>query len=270
VRADAKRRFEYFARRRAELEREAEKNGKLRCSDWWRLEYFKDPYLIDSLESDLHKRYQDISGNLLVLTREGKIAPLMDNNRDVWMSRIQHVQEELFGRGLRPQRADDELHIPKPTFPDVPPGLRILKGRSLPAGQYLVKVGKAGHMKDMLEKGEVKISPVASYADKTLTTAIYDNELELIARYSSFNRDRTRLSRSAAASAIEQSSEIIARRTLPNFYLYCLTYHYDHRLLDDFQADAVVIIKKPDNIHSEADQRRKNKTIRFPIAIRPS
>jgi hypothetical protein len=238
-------RRDYFNRRRKELETQAKETAALRRQDWWSLEYFNDPYLLEAPTSSLHKRYLDISGNMVILTPEGKISLLSDNNRDFWTSRLVHVQEELFARGDGPQRADDKLHIPNPTYPEIPPGLRILNGRSLPDGQHLVKVGNSVHMKNMLEKGEVKISPVASYADEMLTAAIYDNELELTARYSSFNRDRTPLSRSAAASTIERRGEIVIKRTLPNFYAYCLTYHYDHRLLDDFHADSIVLIKEP-------------------------
>jgi hypothetical protein len=152
----------------------------------------------------------------------------------------------LFARGTRPQRADNDIHLPNPTFPEVPPGIKILSGRNLPNDPYLVKIGKYVHMQTMIETGEIRIAPASSYADKSLAIAIRDNELEILAHYAVADIHKTALGRSAANKIdLKRSGEITIKRTLPDFYAYCLAHRYDHRLLDDFKADTIVLIKEP-------------------------
>lgn len=236
----------YYVQRKLTLENQIKNDGALRRQDWWSLEYFKDPYLIETPTQKLHKRYQDIIGNLTILHSSGKIAPLMGKDRDVWASLIMHTQDELFARGLMPRRADDEVHLPTPTFPKTPPGIAILRGRSLPNDPYLVKLGKYIHIRSMLDCGEILISPASRYADKSLTAAVRDDELTLYANYPVSNIRKTALGRSVTNNFdLTKPGEITIKRTLQNFYTYCLTHHYDHRLLDDFHHDTILLIKQP-------------------------
>jgi hypothetical protein len=239
-------RRQFFLVRRTELESLAEKDGTLKRQEWWSLEYYKEPYLVDATTPSLHKRYQDIVGNLTTLDQSGRISVLAGESRDVLASKITHVQEELFVRGIMPRRADDDIHLPNPTFPNVPPGLRILGGSKLPDVPYLVKIGEYSHMRAMIEVGEIRIAPASSFNDKSLAAAIKDNERELFAHYSRSDLQKTTLGRSTADKIDpEQSGEIVVKRTLPDFYAYCLTHKYDHRLLDDFHKDSVVLIREP-------------------------
>ena len=239
-------RKKYYLQRRLALENAIEKSGALRRQDWWSLDYFKDPYLIETPTQKLHKRYQDIIGNTTILDPSGKISFLMGKDRDAWMSLAMHVQDELFARGIMPQRADDDIHLPNPTFPESPPGIKILGGRLLPSSAYLVKIGEYAHMRAMVETGEILISPASTYTDKSLTTAIRDDELKLFANCSASNIHKTALGRSVAHKFdLKRPGEITITRTLHDFYAYCLTHRYDHRLLDDFHKDSIVIINEP-------------------------
>jgi hypothetical protein len=239
-------RRQFFFARQKELESLVEKNGKLKRQEWWSLEYYKEPYLVDATTQSLLKRYQDIVGNLTTLDQSGRISVLAGESRDILASKITHVQEELVARGIMPRRADDDIHLPNPTFPNVPPGLRILGENKLPDEPYLVKIGEYSHMRAMIEVGEIRIAPASSFNDKSLAAAIKDNELELVAHYSRSDLRKTALGRSIADKiGLEQSGEIAVKRTLPDFYAYCLTYKYDHRLLDDFHKDSVVLIREP-------------------------
>jgi hypothetical protein len=241
-----------FSSEKEKLEKLAKENGKLRRQDWWSLEYFRDPYLVDATTDKLHKRYQDIVGNLMVLDKSGRIAPLMGKDRDHWMSRTMHVQDELFTRGLRPNRADDDIHISNPTFPNIPPGLLVLKGRELPDQPYLVRIGEYAHMASMLEDGVIRTAPASTWSDKSLTSAIKDNELEVSACYSVSDIMRTTLGRSVSHKFdLNRPGEITLRRTLPDFYAFCCTHKYDHRLLDDFHKDTIVLIRDPKKFLSD-------------------
>jgi hypothetical protein len=246
VTQDASSRRLFFASRRKYLEDSLKKNGALSRQDWSSLDYTKDPYLVEATAEVLHKRYQDLIGVSWVLEPNGKIAPLLDANYDLWMAKTVHVQDELFARGLRPQKADDEIHIPHPSFPEIPKGLSILKGKPLPTKPHLIKLGKRDHMTKMFKQGLLKISSASSWRDTSSVTAIKDDELSLLASYSSTDVLKTRLGRSFASNmSIEDGKEITIKRSLPDFYAYCLTHKYDHRLLSDFCADAMVIIHEP-------------------------
>jgi hypothetical protein len=246
VTQDASSRRLLFASRRKHLEDSLRKNGALSRQDWSSLDYAKDPYLVEATAEVLHKRYQDLIGVSWVLEPNGKIAPLLDANYDLWMAKTVHVQDELFARGLSPQKADDEIHIPRPSFPEIPKGLSILKGNPLPTKPHLIKLGKRDHMTKMFKQGLLKISSASSWRDTSLVTAIKDDELSLLAHYSSTDIFKTKLGRSYANNvSIEDGKEIVIKRSLQDFYAYCLTHRYDHRLLSDFDADAMVIINKP-------------------------
>ena len=264
----SKERRQFFSCEKERLEKLAKESGKLRRQEWWSLAYFKNPYLVDARSDKLHKRYQDITGNFTTLTKSGQIAPVTGKDCDLWLSRITHVQEELFARGLRPNRADDDIHIPKPTFPTIPPGLEILKGRELPDQPYLVRIGEHAHMASMLENGEIRIAPASSWSNQSLVSAIKDNELEVSACYSVSDIMKTALGRSVSHKFdLSRPGEITLRRTLADFYAFCCTHKYDHRLLDDFNKDTIVLIKDPkkflDNLATAISLHNPNLSVRF-------
>jgi hypothetical protein len=239
-------RRQLFSERQKILESLSEKNGQLRRQEWWNLAYYREPYLVEATIQSLHKRYQDLVGNLTTLDQSGKITPVTGKICELLTSRIAHVQEELFARGIMPRRADDDIHLPNPTFPNIPPGLSILGGKKLPDEPYLVKIGEYSHMRAMIEMGEVRIAPASSFDDNSLTAAIRDKELELIAYYSSSDLLKAKLGRSVASEINPKcSGEVAVKRELSDFYASCLTYKYDHRLLDDFHRDSIILIREP-------------------------
>ncbi len=243
----AEARREFYRQRRMELEEQFKSTGLLRRQDWWSLDYFKDPYLIHATSQKLHKRYQDLAGNSYELDASGKISPVLGKAHETWTSLALHVQEELFARKIRPLRADEDIHLPIPSFPEAPPGLRILDNTQLPKTPYLVKCGKEEHIRAMVENGEIQISPASSYSEKSHTIAIQDqSELELLAYRATSSISGDFFGIDPRDSIRAGRREIEVRRNLPNFYMFCTSHRYDFRLLSDFGSNAIAFIERPD------------------------
>lgn len=228
-----------------------------------RARYRERPYLKDTKDIELAERFNDISLNLSTLTHEGKIGVVMSSsNIDFWTEKITHVFEEYSRRGGIPPELLKENGIPKPTYPVVPNGSKILKGKPFPTPPHAIKFGEKKHIEEMYNRGKIRISPASLYKDPSLNHAINDNELK---RLCIGQKDGTTL-RVLNQDTGEPGEEIeligdfeISTNSTTNYYAFCTCAKYDYRLIDDFGYDAMVIISDGDEFRDRLYKAMKSK-----------
>ena len=219
----------------------------------WRQEYRSRRYLEHLSKPDLDRRAADIVTNLLTLTPEGQIglreAPGLGER---WMIVWTHVLEE-FALRLGEDRAGfaketlATLQAPKPTFPRIPAGYLALNKLGLEPGRMLLKFGKQEHLKPALERGVLRLTPASLYRDPSLNAAVRDDELSFttIAHPSTFTLEVLDPA-GGPPIPVQPAGNLRVRHTLPtNYYVVCFSSVADHRLFDDFEATACLVIRNP-------------------------
>jgi len=187
--------------------------------------------------------------NLATLTQDGKIGVLPIGPDGIrWMTLFTHVHEEYVSRKQIPPVLSS-MPFPKPTAPDLPKSVMALKEIEVPkAGETLIKLGKLSHMKDLFERGRIRIAPARSYDDPSLNYAIKDDELQFDQVKPGSEVTITFLDKQTGeprnAKPIGEVTDTTSLTT--NFYVYCMTHTLSYRLFGDFEADACVIVREPE------------------------
>ena len=145
--------------------------------EYWRFEYTCRPYLREASDAALAQRLKGVMNNMSTLTSEGKIGLLpIGPDGERWMKLFTHVLEEYGSRGGLPPIDLSDMPFPNPTAPDLPKAVEALKAIQIPKpGQALVKLGKREYMRELYEKGRIRIAPASSYSDPSLNHAIKDD-----------------------------------------------------------------------------------------------
>ncbi len=213
----------------------------------WEEEYCTRRYLIDVSDEELNQRLRDVSLNLSRIDELGRLSiDTRPEHLDVWSKLITHVFMEYGMRTGIPQGVMNDSAIPYVTHPKPPNGFTILNGSKTPTSDYLVKLGQKEHMQDMFEKGSIRIAPASSYADPSLNSAIQDEELSFNSIALKSESKMTLIDKDGKPKqSLEPLGNITITHSAMNYYVYCMTYKYDYRLLDDFGADAMVLITNP-------------------------
>jgi hypothetical protein len=220
-------------------------------SDVWRLQYRKRRRYLEHLtDEELGQRLRDIMGNTMVLKEDGRIGFVsLEKGGGYWLEKFTHVHEEYCLRGQNfPAGVLKNVNIHKPTYPDPPKSVAAIEGRVFKEGTFLVKYGKACFMKLLFDEGQIQIKPASMYDDPSLNCAIRDNELSrTIYKLPSEVRINVIDKNTGKPSAEIKPIGNIANTSqcVTNYYLYCFSCFYDHRLFSDFNYDACVIIKQP-------------------------
>ena len=212
----------------------------------WRQGYRNRPYLANASDEALAARFQDIVGNSLTLTKNGKIGlhPI-DREGEYWMTLFTHLLEEYEARGHRLPSISD-YSIPVPTAPsEAKAAHAVAIYEKLKSKRPLVKLGKKRHMQELYELGKIQISPASSYSDPSLNPAKQDNELSFDSFLPKAEVTMTLLDKKTGAPKhrIEPIGDITKTIGLnSDYYVYCMTHTLSYRMFDDFSADACVII----------------------------
>lgn len=115
------------------------------------------------------------------------------------------------------------------------------------ARPFLVRYSKRVRLADLVSKGRVRISPASSYSDPSLNPAIRDDELELTLQP---NPGEFRVEFTDKATGLPKRIPLIGNlftaHSPTNFYVYCVSELLSPALLTDFDADACVVITKPE------------------------
>jgi len=232
-----------------ELDGKSKRPG-LKRSEAWRLEYHKRRYLEYVSLEELAQRLRDIISNVVILKEDGRTGLVsIAKGGGYWLSQFSHIQEEYNLRRLDyPDGVLKDAKVPKPTYPDIPRSVAAVEGRIFSGEVFLIKYGKACHIKSMYENGEIQIKPASMYNDPSLNHAIKDNELSKTI-YSLPSEVRMEAFDHKTGESRGKLNPIgnIANTSNSNtdYYLCCLSCVYDHRLFGDFNYDSCLIIKKP-------------------------
>ena len=188
--------------------------------------------------------------NMTTLTQEGKIGIIQMNADGAhWAALFTHVLEEYESRGASPLNSFSDAAFPKPTAPNVPASVTALKkSRAFDFGHVLVKLGQHDHMRELFTDGRVRIGPARSYSDPSLNLAKKDDELNisLFRLGSEFQLAVLDEETGEPKQPITPIGEVVHSFDLrTDYYVYCMTQGLSHRLFDDFNANACVIVRDP-------------------------
>lgn len=212
----------------------------------WRAAYRASRYLKHASIESLERRSQDINSNMIDVNEKGQIGP-GDPTSTFWIELWTHILEELEIRQI-PLLSTNLMtneQFPWASYPAPPRGMRIL-GKNAVGPRDIVRIGQRQHIKDAMNFGRFRIAPAASYDDASLNPAIRDDELSVTAVR---NGEHAVIHTFDPATGqrgqrIDAIGEMTFSRTMQeNFYVICMTSAYSPRLLDDFQADALLVIK---------------------------
>ena len=228
----------------------------------WEQEYRINRYLRFESRAGLNQRYQDLFTNITILTEDGRVGLTEEKH---WHQLFRHVVVEMFIRGEPPVPHNfDPSVAPAVLFPDHDLCTRAAEAvaRVPIQGPYLVKYGKADHMRQLYERGQIYIPPASAYFDPDHNQAIHDQELSLhhvgvVANDTGFLKSRDVcanpeilqtpghrfLSLFDACNAARDEVTCIESYG-PDAWLFCMSTLLAPRLFSDFNADACVLVRR--------------------------
>jgi len=165
------------------------------------------------------------------------------------MMKLTHIREEYLLRGRNfPDNVLKGINLPKFTYPEQPKSAVAIKGKDIVKGKYLVKYGKLENLKKVFEEGIIRIAPASSYKDPSLNYAIQDDELTLI----TYGLPKEVKMSVIDSKTGEEKGPLIPTSNITyysecktDYYVFCLSMIYDHRLFEDFdKADSCIIINE--------------------------
>ncbi len=215
-----------------------------RRQDAWEDDYRMRRYLANASDAAVAQRFRDLLFNYHNVTAEGRLGIVNDRGERLkWLALLTHILQEFNMRGGIPEDATSRDDLPFITFPKVPKGFQILKGATLP-DRTLIKLGKSEHMREMFFEGRIRISAASSYADPSLNHAINDDELSI---FTLALRDETTVrildkKTGKPGPIIPLLDDVMVTESVYDFYVYCMSDKYDYRLVDDFEASAMVVV----------------------------
>lgn len=185
---------------------------------------------------------------MMDVDESGRLTPGMPGKSTYWWELWTHILEELTLRRESYMGLDLMPEFPWVSHPNVPRGLRILGKNKLPSS-YIARLGQREHLKASMNLGRFRIAPAASYSDPSLNPAIRDDELSVTA----IRSGDTALIHAIDPTTGKQGERIptigeitFSTALAENFYVLCMTAQYSPRLLDDFDADAILVITNID------------------------
>ena len=225
----------------------------MRRHELWCQQYRLIRYMEHLKEDDLQQRAKDVFNNLTLLNEESKISlPKLSSDTEKWMILWTHVLEEFCIRyGPNPAGFTTgfmkDIRIPNPGSPLAAKAANAVKTTSFPQGDYIFKYGKFKYLQQALNEKKIRISPASSYDDPSLNPAIRDEELELsIYPLPSELKMKTYNGKTGEYRGdIHPENFVYTTRSKTNYYVYCLSLSFAPRLFLDFDSDACLVIRKP-------------------------
>ena len=203
--------------------------------------YRRRRYYAHLTDDQLCERYAGLLDNALVFDRDG--PPVIVRTATRRSRALVWTQEELRLRCLGQRACALEEHELSRPRPRMLAACRLLAGITpLRRGSQIVKFGRRTHIQAMIEQGRFRISPATTYDDPSLNRAIRDDER----RAELFMPNGTTMH-----VKIDDTYHEVPRLTAPlrynvrceNFYVFCAATVLDARCFDDFDADAIMIVR---------------------------
>lgn len=210
----------------------------------WEEQYIKKRYMEFLSSTELVERAGHIFANICYINSDGRVAlHHPKESGEYWLIRWTHLLQEfgLRGQGLDPSLAHT-CDFLKPENELIKRAVTRSQKSSIGNPRAIYKFGHAEHMKDLFESGRMRVAPASSYSDRSLNSARQDDELS---RHFKLRADEATL-KTLDGREIEACGYIDVAYSFPtDYYIFCLSGNYSHRLFSDFEADAVVIIHNP-------------------------
>lgn len=207
----------------------------------WRKNYLSSRYLTPLSLSGLESRLDDILINLLIFLKDGSISFDQTSQMNGLVERFVHLDEEMNQRGMSINLVNKASEY-KEKYPNIVKAIKAWNDRKPLTGEYLVKFSKKEYLEQIKDLGKIRVSAAAFYNDPSLNLAVRDDELSQKIILPPGTKIRKRMT-SGEYEEIKGIQNISMTSSYPeNFYVYCLTKTYQHRLFDDFNADACLLI----------------------------
>jgi hypothetical protein len=132
-----------------------------------------------------------------------------------------------------------------PEYPKVKKAIRAWGDRPLPTSPYFVKYGKLAELKALHDEGQIWIRPASGYSGPSLNLAIRDEELEVVVGLPVGTRLKMQVDNGEYREIPIVGRIFSRKKSETDFYIYCTTAKYDHRLFDDFNSDACLLVHEP-------------------------
>jgi hypothetical protein len=198
------------------------------------------------------KGFFDHFHNQLRLTAEGTIVPRKDfaDGGGLIAPLFTHMMLEFGARGLALPAANEKARQQLNRYFEngEPTGVRLFRGFPEELEGVIVRFGKHVHLKPMLEYGNLRLTPAELYQRSELVEAMRDNETERCFHASQFERvvaGKEQIHLNGISTKIEDGFLKFVL-SCPSYLLWSACKDIDRRLPDDFEANAAVIIRKPD------------------------
>jgi len=235
----------------ARYEQEAAKHGgMLRRHELWREAYLQFPYLIGAPDERVAERFCDIFLNMTHLTPEAKVGPLPPGQDDGFMEKFTHMLEELSSRGgLTSDVATRATASARRYFANGEPiGVRMFRGYTPPSAPFVVKYGRREFLEPMLNAGRLRICPASYYNASSHNAAVRDDEIHRTFYIPTFHErikgiDHTYVD---GFRLTYDDDDLVLPVVAPDYFLFSLCDSIYYRMPTDFDADAALIIRRPE------------------------
>lgn len=215
----------------------AKENATTYDPDLWELEYVTHRYLSRVEETALRLRYDHIVRNMrAVVSDDRHVIPIQTFLSSWYWYRKEHQTRIEFAlRGLSLNRTLPVLAARNLTAAPTRP-------RSPNAGDVLFRYGERKWLRDLIEFGRLRIKAAREYALMEKDPARQDDEL-LKHSYSPGEYITITLPDGRQSKILGDLRKTVGG---PDYFVYCVSNDWDPDLFADFQADACVVIRNPE------------------------
>jgi hypothetical protein len=264
---EAKARLNHWKQKALEYDRVFDSNGgKYTRSDSWYHEYCKTPYLAFASSEYLAERFIAHFHNNMFITSDGGITLRTDFAADdcLFGPLFAHLHIEYKQRGGIPSEVikTAKAEINKYHFVSAPRGVTMFRNYPQNLERVVVKFGKQQHLQNMIDLGEIRLSPAGFYSKNDLSKAMRDlenkREFHLPAHEEIIRGQTTIKIKELTAQIIDGFLKISIE--CPEYLLWSGCLDIDRRMPDDFTADAALIIREPVQF-AERFQKAVKKTL---------
>lgn len=229
--------------------------GRSNLSQQVALNYFNKPYLFFETDEELKQRAYDAANNVQYLGEGGKIEvrSLLDEYWFRTWQTFQDTLEEMRRRNIHHREImSDGRKFCQYFTNGEPVGIKLLNGVEFAPFKKLLKFSRHDYVEGMLKFGRFRIAPASSYDTPAYNVAMADVEIERSYRVSFISEYIN------GDEFIEIKGKMIPISQgylpvgfpLPDYYLFSTCGVPERRMPTDFDADAALLIHRPDEFMS--------------------
>jgi len=219
-------------------------HGEIERHKQVRLNYERDRYMAHFTRDQLISRGNDILCNLHQIDHIGRVTfEHSDPRLYYWIDQFTEFLQEcvLRGESVDTIGAGVAKDFPFPKGSSVPAQVgQYVAETPLPTEPYLVRYDQADRIFGAYEEGRIRLGPANSYIDASLNLARQDDELSI-----DIDIDPTVVPIMGPGARHVGGRIQLKGKIETNFYVHCLSSCLRSRLFLDFDADACLIIRKP-------------------------